>query len=515
MEITDRILAALGIKSTNDKLTRDFILTYMTDNQTEFDAYVQRVQLAERYYVNENDVLFIDRFKDLNGRRTAVSKNPLRNADNRVSHNWHNLLLNQKDSYLSSVPPKFDVGDSEKNKRINKVLGSRYKKVFSDWIINAGNGGRGWCHYWIDNAGNFKYMSINPKECFPIYSNKGDGDLDGMIRRFPITDEEGKEATCYEIWDAKQVRTYVLRGKKLTPYPQFTIIDFTTKETEKVNFYVHKLGAIPFIKLPNNKEETDDLKNIKGLIDVYDKVYSGYVNDLDDIQQMIFILTNYGGQDKEEFLQDLLYYKVLKIDKDEESDPAGLETLSLDIPVEARTELLRLTKEQIFISGQGVNPTKENMNNNSGLALKFLYSLLDLKCDILEAQFRPALEQLVRAILRHEFPNTDADDVEIKQIWTRSAITDESMWAEVISRVAAVSSDEAIAKYNPIVEDWETEVALRDQQKMDELEMADQYKNPNTIQSLYRQQIGTDNQLRGRDKQLINQRKGIDPEGDG
>ena len=50
----------------------------------------------------------------------------------------------------------------------------------------------------------------------------------------------------------------------------------------------------------------DDLKNIKPLIDVYCKVFSGFVNDLEDIQEVIFVLTNYGGADLGQFLRDLI-----------------------------------------------------------------------------------------------------------------------------------------------------------------------------------------------------------------
>ena len=60
---------------------------------------------------------------------------------------------------------------------------------------------------------------------------------------------------------------------------------------------------MPFIPYPNNNTNTNDLKNIKPLIDVYDKVYSGFVNDLDDIQELIFVLSGYGAQILTRFCQ--------------------------------------------------------------------------------------------------------------------------------------------------------------------------------------------------------------------
>lgn len=511
---------------TTDRVDTDkikFINNYLQAHQTRFVQMIQSTVTAERYYKNENDIKTFDRFRDVNSLREGSAKNPLRNADNRISHNWHGLLLNQKASYIGNVPPKFDAGSSERNNHIKEVLGTKYKKVFTDLVINAGNSGVGWLHYWKED-GNLKYMSVNPKECFPVFSNKGDGDLDGFIRRYPITTPEGTEGVCYEYWDRHEVRVYIEKEKQLTPFNQFTVADTHNPDLkENVNFYVHEFqGSVPFIGFSNNKERINDLKNIKGLVDVYDKVYSGYVNDLDDIQQMIFILTNYGGQNKEEFIKDLMYYKVVKVDQDEDSDPSGLDTMSIDIPVEARNELLKITQEQIFVLGQGVNPNRENMNGNSGIALKYLYSLLDLKCNMLEAEFMSALDEFIKVILKDKYPEEDIEKLTIEQTWIRSAISDELEQAEIISRVAVVSSDEAIAKNNPLVgENWEHELELRRQQKIDELNMADMYNASSSeearggsISNIYRKQVGVNNQLRGRDKQAVNQKKGIDPEGD-
>lgn len=62
-------------------------------------------------------------------------------------------------------------------------------------------------------------------------------------------------------------------------------------------------------------------------------MYSGFINDLDDVQELIFVLTGYGGTDLNGFLQDLKKYKTIKLDED---DGADVKTLSIEIPVEAR-----------------------------------------------------------------------------------------------------------------------------------------------------------------------------------
>lgn len=525
MDMIQRLKGIFGRKAFEDLDKKDFINNYLNDHDSEFRVFLDKAITAERYYKNDTDIKRFDRFRDVNQKQAGLGNNPLRNADNRVPHNWHGLLLNQKASYLGNVPPKFDTLSEEYNEKIKKVLGSKYKKVFFDLLVNAGNCGVAWLHYWIDSSTReLKFMSINPKECFPVWSNRGDGDLTGMIRRYGITDDEGSDATCFEYWDSRGVTTYIQKDKKMMPYNQFRVIDPQTKQSMKSNWYNHEpqlQGRIPFIACPNNKEMTGDLVNIKGLIDTYDKVFSGFVNDLDDIQQMIFVLTNYTGTDKEAFLKDMLYYKAVTFEQHEGDDNSGLEQMTIEIPTEAREAMLKITQEQIFIQGQGVNPNKENMNNNSGIALKFLYSLLDMKCSLLESQFVPAFEEFVKVMVSYYFPEADIDSLVVNQTWERSAISDDAEMAEIISRVAVVSSDVAIAKNNPLVgEDWQTEVDLRKQQKIDELQMADMYSTQpgaenGSYKNIMRQFKGTSNQMLGRDKQLVNQNAGHDPEGDG
>ena len=91
---------------------------------------------AERYYKNQNDILYdpID---------TDELGNPLRSADNRISNNFHGLLVNQKASYLFTAPPLFDVGSDQANKKITELLGDNYSKMCKDLCINASNSGIG------------------------------------------------------------------------------------------------------------------------------------------------------------------------------------------------------------------------------------------------------------------------------------------------------------------------------------------------------------------------------------
>jgi SPP1 family phage portal protein len=231
--------------------------------------------------------------------------------------------------------------------------------------------------------------------------------------------------------------------------------------------YTHNWGRVPFIPFFNKDTEEGDLDKIKSLIDTYDKVYSGFVNDLEDIQEIIFILSGYGGTDLKEFLQDLKKYKTVKLDSD--SDSPGLSTLTIDIPVEAREKLLSMTRKEIFEQGQGIDPQPENYGNASGEALKFMYSLLELKAGLMETEFRVGFEEFVTVICGHLGFNTE----DILQTWTRNAIRSESEIATMCAQSTGILSQKTIVRNHPFVDDAEAELKQIAKEKEEALKEQD------------------------------------------
>lgn len=449
----------------------------------EHQPFINFAELSERYYENENDITF----NKSPSNESAASKTSdvagLRSADNRVSHNWHQLLVDQKVSYALTYPPTFDVDDETLNKEISAIIGSDddFAKESKDLAIHASNTGKGWLHYWVDEqTRKFDFASVDSKQVIPIYNGKLKSRLVGLIRSYVELDEEDlKEYTVYEYWTDDTLR--VSRKLKtssdfdtLQPHNVFNVVDISTGDVEgSTNEYKHGLSEIPFIEFPNNSLKKGDLHRYKSLIDIYDKVFSGFVNDVEDMQEIILVLTNYGGTDLKEFKDDLKKFKAIKVNSDGSGDDSGVDKLEIEIPVEARKVILEMTKEQIFVSGQGVNPNQELSTSVSGVALKQIYSLLELRTSMMESEFRIGYSKLVKAILR--FLGKEPDDYQVKQTWTRTKIDNDLEQSQVIRNLAPFTSDENLAKSNPIVEDWEAELTLQKEEAASSLRMEDDY----------------------------------------
>ena len=79
--------------------------------------------------------------------------------------------------------------------------------------------------------------------------------------------------------------------------------------------------------------------------------------------------------------------------------------MTISIPIEAREKFLEITRKAIFEQGMGVDPDPQKFGNTSGEALKYLYSLLELKAGLMETEFKLGFGRLVRAICHHLGPS--------------------------------------------------------------------------------------------------------------
>ncbi len=432
--------------------------------------HVKRCQEADRYYRNENDILK----RGVRGQDSG----PLRSADNRIPRNFHGLLVNQKAAYMFAAPPLFDIGKEEVNKRIADVLGDSYPKICKDLCVNSSNHECAWIHYWKDEGGNFCYGVVDSEQIIPIYCSDLDRALIAVLRTYKDIDfASGKEITIWEYWDNERCYSYYRTSSAIstTGLSDYNVFPGLPEDgaAEKGNIFIHGWGDVPFISFNNNNISTNDLVNIKPLVDAYDKVFTGFLNDLEDIQEVIFILTNYGGEDKKEFIDDLKKYKMIKLDDDgDESSKTGVETLTISIPIEAREKFLEMTRKAIFEQGQGVDPDPQKFGNSSGEALKYLYSLLELKAGLMETEFKQGFGRLVRAICKY----LGAECGQIIQTWTRSAIRSDSELADICENSVGLVSIKTILKNHPLVENADEEEKQLEKEKMKAAEETDEYR---------------------------------------
>ncbi|TPR12434.1 phage portal protein [Apilactobacillus timberlakei] len=430
----------------------------------------QEYKHSESYYMNKNDIVNgtqtsalqeMIAFNSKDSNALASQKDLLRHADNRSSSNFHQILVDQEAGYIATKDPIIDVGDDDYNTKIKEVLGDDFSLALNQLIVDSSNAGYGWLHYWTDSNNVFHYAVVPPDELFPMYADSLETQLKAVERIYKqLNTNTGDYDTIIEYWDANTCTTFVKNNDGLDYYDMFDIVDNATNDViGQGHVYEHNWGDVPFIKFSKNIKDKPELQKYKGSIDIYDKVYNGFANDLDDIQQTILILKGYGG----ESISGL--WDMIKKDKAIPIDPTpgggndtGVDTLNIEIPTEARNIMLNVSRQKIFDEGQGIDPQKFMDNGAlSGKAIKGIYASLELKATTTEKYFRPALAKLIRAIMQNAgIPNYQNRN--ISQKWTRTAIQDDLEVAQALNNVKDFTSKKALASANPFVEDPDIEL---------------------------------------------------------
>jgi len=339
-------------------------------------------------------------------------------------------------------------------------LGEDFRRKIKNIATEASNCGTAWLHYWIKDNKDFKYEIVDTEQIIPIYSNTLERELTAVIRYYTVLEEqdegvgEDKAILKVQYWTNKDMLEYKFQDNTTAGEPT------TVKIT-------HKLGEVPFIEFANNAKKSSDLSRYKPQLDLYDRVMSGYANDLEDIQQIIYILEDYGGEDLGEFLGELKRYKTVKTESNPNGGSSGgLKTLQIDIPVEARKVILEILKKQIYESGQALQQDVESVGNASGVALKFFYRKLELKSGLMETEFRSGLNKLAKAVLK--FLNMDAK--KIQQTYTRNMISNDLENAQIAQISVGIIPDKFILNNHPWVDDVEEAERLLEEERKDEYE---------------------------------------------
>lgn len=407
-------------------------------------------KLGVRYYNNDNDILYEQKYYFNAEGKKVVDETK---SNNRLAHNFYGLLVKQKVGYVLGKPMNFKTTNPALNEFLNDFLGDKWNMTAQELLKNASNKGDEWLYCYIDEDGELDYTVCPTEQIIPLWNNGFKTKLEGVIRYFDTKNLRGDEATHVQLWTDKDVTYFLVGSEGVHIQGQ--------KPHFEINGVGYGFGVIPFVQFKNNEEQTTDLSLVKELIDNYDKVTSGLANDLEEIQDTIYVLKGYQGTDSSEFMENLRYYKLIKVDEE-----GAVQKLELHIPVEAKNAQLRRLENDIYRLGMGVDVSAEKLGNSSGVALKFIYSLLDLKADLAEVQFKKGIRHLLKIVeswLKIS-RGVVVDRKEVKVTFNRSMIINtKEQIVNVVNSVGLISEETLLANH-PFVTDVEYEMKKKEEE---------------------------------------------------
>ena len=218
---------------------------------------------------------------------------------------------------------------------------------------------------------------------------------------------DNKKIKRIQVWDKDQTYFYcqvddgaiVLdESQEINPRPHVIY----TKDGDESTYY-DGFGFIPFFALPNNRKQFSDLKPIKALIDDYDLMSCGLSNNIQDANEVLYVVKGFEG----EMDEMMLNMKAKKhIGLPEEGD---VEIRTIDIPYQARQAKLELDEKNIYRFGMGFNSSQLGDGNITNVVIKNRYALLDLKCNKMELHLKNFFRKILKVVLKEINEQNNAD----------------------------------------------------------------------------------------------------------
>lgn len=434
---------------------------------------------GNQYYRNETDIKTRDR-KSIGGERDPNL------ANNKIANAFIRKLVDQKTGYLLGKPMSIQTSADKYLIELNNLFNKEMLRKLKSTGRAAINNGAAWWYVYYNDESQLSFKLMDSKEIIPIWKDESHTVLDAVIRDYEVIAYEGiKQTTVRKVeWhDTNGVRRFVVNGSQLIEDVEAgavaSHISMTTKnessnELEEIHFNWER---VPFICWKYNEEEQPLVEIIKSLVDDYDRNKSDNSNNLEDLPNSMWVVKGYGGTSAGEIRKNMARYRIIKIDDPDGN--SGVDTLSIEIDTEAYKNHQEQNRKDIYEFGRGVDTQGVDIGSApSGVALKFLYSDLDIDADLIETEFQASLEQLRWFIDTHLYNTTGIDygNEKVEFIFNRDMPIDETSIITGIKDSVGILSDETLVAQHPYVTDVKEELIRKEQEKQKAMKEIDDYR---------------------------------------
>ena len=377
-------------------LSEEDILKYIEQDKSSTSK--RYAKIGQKYYAAEHDILqyrlfYFNDDGELVEDKTRTNKKICHPFFTEQVDQAVQFILSGKDGYVKSDIPELQTElDAYFNE--NESFTSELSEVLTGVQV------KGWEYM-------YAYKTEEGRTAFKCTDSLGivevkdtAGKTIHIIYYYNKTDDKTNKTTTYvQVWDEKQVYYYIksensgLRLDTEVKYNPRPHIIYTRDNDDHV--YYDDYGVIPFFRIDNNKNKTSWLKPIKDLIDDYDIMASSLSNNLIDFDTPLHIVKGFEGDNLSELQTNLKTKKIVGVGED-----GGVDVKTVDVPYEARKVKLELDEKNIYRFGMALNTDGlKDTNATTNIAIKAMYSLLELKCNKIEIQLKKLLRQIVSLVI--------------------------------------------------------------------------------------------------------------------
>ncbi len=447
--LTFQDLQAIG---DDEKEKKDFIRQAITDHKTS-DLYKWAVD-ADLYIRQLNSTIMNYKkfLYDIAGKAVADNYS----ANYKTTSNFFKRFVTQSVNYLLANGISFENEETKKRFGGDSFDRKMYKAAYEAKI----------------GAVSFPFWNVK----------NGKGQIDSVfsLREFaPLWDEEtGGLSSGVRFWQLaanKPLRATLYELDGYTEYFQDSTGELQIlrpKRTYKINSRGSAVDGyeiiggenypgFPIIPLWGNQERQSELVGLKTEIDAYDLIKSGFANDLDDVQQIYWIIHNAGGMDETDlqaFMNQLKRTKAAML----EDTGAAAEAHTTEVPYQARETFLTRLESDMYYDAMAMNAKDITAGNITATAIRAAYDNLDQKTAEMKNCIEEFLENLcIVAGIEYKTPK-----------FKLNRISNDTETTQNVLAAAEYLDTETILRKLPFVEDDEIEGILErlEREEMDRFE---------------------------------------------
>lgn len=412
----------------------------------------------------------IDRFttlKDLyDGKHAILKRSKVQTdlANNKLMINHAEYITDFATAYFMGNPIKYTFPEEENRTDDDSLLQAFRKanitQVDTELARDLSIFGIGIEYVYQDKEGNTKSTNLDPRTAFLIVDDTVEENSLLGVHRIKKRDINNKEiGEILKVITDDTVYTYEFKNDKLS----------------LINEELNVFNEVSMIEYWNKVNQKGDFESVVSLINAYNLLQSDRVNDKEQyVDSLLVLYGTLAGDNSEEKLKTARELKRLGLLELSEGDK--VEYLSKTFH-EADVELLKKSIiEDIHKISKVPNLTDENFaGNSSGVAMKYKLLGLEQLAQTKEEYYRIGLKERIKLysnILNIKMISIDVDNIEMTFI--RSLPVNELEIAQLITYLNNVVSQKTLLSLLPFVEDVDNEIERVEEQKQNNLKIAQQ-----------------------------------------
>ena len=401
----------------NDKAKMDFVLGAIRLHK-QSDEY-KEAETADLYARHKNKTIMD--YQKILYTVSGVAVPDNWSANYKMRTTYFDYFIKQQNQYL------LGNGATWGDKSTADKLGNNFDKQLQKAGRKALICGTSFGFYNYDHMEVFSLL-----EFAPLYDEEN-GALMAGIRFWQISNLKPLRATLYEIdgytdyiWENGVGK--ILAEKR--PY----ILQTTYSEVDGLEIYDGRnYPSFPIIPMWANENHQSELVGLREQVDAYDLIKSGFANDLDDVSQIYWTISNAGGMDDIDLAQFVQRMKTVKAAAMEDGQVA--EAHSIEIPYNARESLLTLLRKDMYRTFMALDVEEIAGGAVTATQIKAAYEPLNSKVD----EYEYCVQEFIEGILK-------VAGIEDEVTFTRSKIVNVNEEVQTLLSAGEYLTDDYITR---------------------------------------------------------------------